>query len=453
MLDLTRDPKKSRAASNAIEAGQNASSVEYLSERKMRNLIRELAQDSGIFGIPARKLTAQGLHAEHVLLEALSNPEFLLLKPVTNHTFDSTPAATAIHLLSECGSTQSLDTLRYLMTVEPFEDDALAMFARLCDPEHLDELRSYLTDTNPSRLESVCNALSNRFYDAPKNNPQSIPFIEFLTPYMFNDDKRMNRDVIKTITEINKEVAAGILLKPEYLFVEQRTREIVLNQIARSNIPLPSGLATKLFEMDIDLSESADILKGCATTWPGKHWDLKLKSLLNALADTPQDPGYSKLQHSMLTDTLSDAVAVRLGYESSFELFNFDGEAGEAGEATPTQRTLRTLSAFKYELSNGGFLQFFFNSAGASWKQTIEAAQKIYSPQVTRLLKQAVATIKLTDTDTTRDAVHKRLEDLSETQENTLDELSSEFYKISNLFKVQIIRYVLEHRSELNKAD
>ena len=96
MLDLIRDPKKAKAASIAIKDGKEASAVGYLSEKRMRKLVKQLAYDSSLFGNTAKKLDAQGRHAEKVLIEALGNPHFLALESVSGHVFDSPPSKTVL---------------------------------------------------------------------------------------------------------------------------------------------------------------------------------------------------------------------------------------------------------------------------------------------------------------------------------------------------------------------
>lgn len=441
MLDLIKNPKKANAAIAAIDAGQRASNIGYLSEKKMRKLIKQLSHDSGTFGIPARKLEAQGLHAEPILLEALSDPDFLRQVGSSDHFLDRKPAETVIQLLRECGSSKCLPTLRFLWSNKELKDDSIAMFARHCAPEQLNEISPHLTEQDRSLIDSVSTSLQNRFSKQSENNTARQTTINFLTDYLYNDEEKINSSVLEAIAEIDHNTASEILLDPKLLFTIHPNQYFALKQIVESKIHLPENTITKLFSLDLDADSSVFVLHACASTMHSPEWEQRLEQILESLPSITD-----KFNRGYLVDKIADTIAARLGYESSYQMYNF---GCSPDEATPIQIQLCDLDAFRREVSNGGLLQFFFNSSGTYWKPILNAMQTINHQETITILEKAIQTIGLSNSDTTRDAIHKKLGTLTEMQEQKLDTLDKSYYEISDEFECKIIYFVLQNRNEL----
>lgn len=327
------------------------------------------------------------------------------------------------------------------MNNSKLQKDSIATFAQLCSPDQLDELRPFLDSTSRSPLNKVCTAFQNRFYERTGDDLVRNKVIHFLKDYLFNAELKINLDVIKAIAEIDQEAAASILLNPDLLYSGPPNQYWVLRQIAESNIPLSPKQANHLFSQELSEKESAYILCASATTLPEAQWDTELFRLLDLLPSIPK-----RFDRSSISDSLADAVAIKLGYTSSFTLYNFECDADEA---TPIQLQLCDLDAFQREVNNGGLLQFFFNNTGAYWKPILAATREINHPQTTDLIEKAVKVIGLTENDTTRQSIHQKLKMLSEPQEQSLDQLTETYYELSADLNAQIIRYVLQNRKEL----
>ena len=79
MLGLIRNKGYANAVQEQLQAQRDADSSGMMSAREMRKCVKQLQHQSNTFSIPARKLRAQGRHAEPVLLEALNAPKFLAM--------------------------------------------------------------------------------------------------------------------------------------------------------------------------------------------------------------------------------------------------------------------------------------------------------------------------------------------------------------------------------------
>lgn len=223
------------------------------------------------------------------------------------------------------------------------QNNALATFAQLCDPDQLDELRPYLDLTARSPLNKVCTAFQNRFYERTGDDLVRNKVIHFLKDYLFNAEQKLNLDVIKAIAEIDQKSAASILLNPDLLFSGPPNQYWVLRQIVQSNIPLSTEQASRLFSQELSEKESACVLCASATTLSDTQWETELFRLLDLLPSIPK-----RFDRSSIMDSLADAVAIKLGYASSYELYNFQCDADEA---TPLQLQLCDLDEKYYEMS------------------------------------------------------------------------------------------------------
>jgi len=134
MLRLIRDARYARRTSEILQANREADAVGMLSERELAKCIEQLRRDPSDYGIPARKIRAQGRHAEQSLHAALADPGFVALTTDSQGILDDSPAETALNLLADCGSEHSIPTVQRFLDHPQLGRTALRVFLEHCTP-------------------------------------------------------------------------------------------------------------------------------------------------------------------------------------------------------------------------------------------------------------------------------------------------------------------------------
>jgi hypothetical protein len=95
---------------------------------------------------------------------------------------------------------------------------------------------------------------------------------------------------------------------------------------------------------------------------------------------------------------------------------------------TPAQQTFHAVWWFEAELNNGGFDQFFFNSAGDLSQQTLDGLRRIGAPKCADILQRACALFPGRMPPTDRDTRQDQLEVITDANEDAFESLDAEFY-------------------------
>ena len=93
-------------------------------------------------------------------------------------------------------------------------------------------------------------------------------------------------------------------------------------------------------------------------------------------------------------------------------------QAGGFASLTPAEQTLHAVWWFEAELNNGGFDQFFSNSAGDLTPNTIEALERIGASACAVILRRAVALFPDSIPHKDRDTRQDQLEAIIDTNED-----------------------------------
>jgi hypothetical protein len=96
---------------------------------------------------------------------------------------------------------------------------------------------------------------------------------------------------------------------------------------------------------------------------------------------------------------------------------------------TPPERVVYCLDGLEREVNNGGFTQFFANSAGDHALETIEALRTLGAPRVAELVAAAVAVFPDGHPAADRDDRQRQVDQLDEAARAKLDQLDSAFYE------------------------
>jgi hypothetical protein len=88
---------------------------------------------------------------------------------------------------------------------------------------------------------------------------------------------------------------------------------------------------------------------------------------------------------------------------------------------SPAQVQFVALGGLRTEINNGGFHQYFFNTAGDLANEAIEAAERVAAPELADLLRRAAALLTVTEMSD-RDARQDALEGIDPDEFESLDD-------------------------------
>jgi hypothetical protein len=138
---------------------------------------------------------------------------------------------------------------------------------------------------------------------------------------------------------------------------------------------------------------------------------------------------------------------IELVSQPSFSLW----EIPEAELSTPQQVFLRVW-AVKGEVDNGGFEQFFFNSAGDRAPQTIEALREIGAHSTARVVEQACTLLGSKGPPPISEAPQAALAKIYPRAEAIWTRLEDEFYSDPDRLDRKLVEYVIENKDHFPGA-
>jgi hypothetical protein len=120
---------------------------------------------------------------------------------------------------------------------------------------------------------------------------------------------------------------------------------------------------------------------------------------------------------------------------------------GASGLSEP-QLYYLTLSGLDAEVRNGGFTQYFFNSAGDLAGRAVDAAGAIGATEAARIIRKAVALFGPGGPAPDRDA---RMNQLSAIEHEALEELDTQYYDCPDDLRELLPMYVARHPDEFRQ--
>ena len=162
-------------------------------------------------------------------------------------------------------------------------------------------------------------------------------------------------------------------------------------------------------------------LHGSPSMFRNGRWCNKIKccstSFALFMAATARLPG----SRSKVGDDMPDLFAVSETVFAKVQSVSFDS-------LTPAEQTFHVVWSFEAELNNGGFDQFFFNSAGDYAPQTIAALEQIGASSGADILRRACALFPGGMPNPRRDVRQDQLENITDQNEAAFEKLDAEFY-------------------------
>lgn len=158
-------------------------------------------------------------------------------------------------------------------------------------------------------------------------------------------------------------------------------------------------------------------------------WLLVLATLGCGSADTK---AASDSRVPQVTQSVADILQIeddtKFAIAMSDLLFAREANVGYE-HLSAAERVVFCLDGLEREVNNGGFSQFFENSAGDHALDTIEALRALGAPTMAALVAQAVSIFPGGRPATDRDRRQRELDQLGEQARTRLDQLDTAFYE------------------------
>jgi hypothetical protein len=118
-----------------------------------------------------------------------------------------------------------------------------------------------------------------------------------------------------------------------------------------------------------------------------------------------------------------------------------EGEIG-FGKLTPREQVFFCVWSLEAEVNNGGFDQYFSNSAGDYAPETVVALRAIDAEHTASLVESAMALFGLEGPDSVRNTRHDELERLTDAQREVFSELDKRFFAYEDNLGELLARYM-----------
>ena len=130
------------------------------------------------------------------------------------------------------------------------------------------------------------------------------------------------------------------------------------------------------------------------------------------------------------TPLLADEVAIDL-FKVSEAVWAREAEHGINGLTDPEKVFLRVWN-LEAEVNNGGFAQYFENSAGNYAVGTPDALRSVGAPEMAALVEQAMQPFGTSGPPADRDARARAIEALPASAQESWNQLDAQFYKLAS---------------------
>ncbi len=115
---------------------------------------------------------------------------------------------------------------------------------------------------------------------------------------------------------------------------------------------------------------------------------------------------------------------------------------------TDADKTFNYVYWLETEVNNGGFNQYFFNSAGDYAQDTVKALQDIGANYTAELLQQAISIFSEKTPSPDRYKRQEQLEKIGEEGEIFLSELDQKFYVYTDPIGALLVDYVKKYKEK-----
>jgi len=116
------------------------------------------------------------------------------------------------------------------------------------------------------------------------------------------------------------------------------------------------------------------------------------------------------------------------------------------------ERVFRVVWELESQVNNGGFDQFFYNSAGDVVAHAAGFLEEIGAAQMARIVRSAASVFGPAGPALDREQRRVQLDDLDDDQADALESLDAEFYGYPENLTELLYRYVQQNRAQIRGA-
>jgi len=127
----------------------------------------------------------------------------------------------------------------------------------------------------------------------------------------------------------------------------------------------------------------------------------------------------------------------------------YQGPPGEFADLRPAEQVVWCIDGLEREVNNGGFEQFFLNSAGDQARETVSALRTIGAHHTAGLVERANG-VFAGGPSPNRDVRQGQVEALGETQREIFNQLDQEFFRYEDKLTTLLRAYVAQHTSDFS---
>jgi hypothetical protein len=243
------------------------------------------------------------------------------------------------------------------------------------------------------------------------------------------------------LLKLDRERAIPELLSPRVLHKENPIIFQILRALNDEQVKVPGAQLDALFrDFPLDAKEPRErSIHGALLMAMAVAHHPELNRMIAAARKSPD---------KFLTEQAAMALALSKGSRKPESVvFEKAGKVGFKGLTVPQQHFYCVWS-LSGEVNNGGFDQYYFNSAGDEANEAEAALKAIGATKTLSLLKEANGLFGLRGPSLDRGKRIRQLEDMSESKREKLSALDDQFFKDSDHLMSRLMLYVAEHAAE-----
>lgn len=422
--DLFRDETRARAVKPA-KGGRLAEVVAVLYTRPLEYEERRELEAAGKNAVPllvaalrdpkfllhlygASVLDGSALESACDLLEPFAEPPAKVLEPALRHK-DEGFRYRALYHLARCGNDNAIPALRA----------GLASASERCRTYALMGLE-FLARTGRG---------SPRFRRA---------LFDAARPLLEDSEYGPAEHAPRALLVLDRERAAKVLLSADVLRADHPNVREVLRALKDAQVPAP---APRLREVLAGLRAGANDFPRDRAYGDG----LLLLARAEGQAATDLIADARVWGNEFLKRAAAEAALLVAGVTDPYAVVMRRIErTGVAGLSEP-QLNYLTLTWLDDEVRNGGFSQYFFNSAGELAGYAVAAAEAVGAPKLARIIEKAVSLFGSDGPATDRD---ERMDQLSALSLPALSKLDTRYYDCPNDLRELLPLYAATHAKE-----
>ncbi len=444
MKQAARNPESMRDVARRIARKTEIKPPADPDSDYIRDLVeRLLDEDDREMVFPRQQLQQIGAPAESFLLVALNDPRYKRQSPNRDSRRDS-PYEQVVELLAAIGSNPLLPHLEPLLD-SPDEDlrtlaslNIAHVAADASVPLVLKALKHADEQVRKYAIMGIGWAL-----DSGHATPSFLhAMFDALVPIAAGEDPPGDYHAPEYMIRIDRSRATSMLGTDRFLHLEGGSLNDVLHMMQKHRIP-------------VDRERLWAILEHAKPRFKEYPWEDIYGDCLLMLAESADARILEELEHALdanLKYGRIDAAnaLLRIQRLPSLDTLTEALWNREFASLSTPQRRLLALREVEGEVSNGGYSQYFFNSAGDHWPAALEAARSLDAKHIASQIERAAAVFGRKGPSLDNERRRSQYGRISDSTEKTLDDLSSEFYKDHDRLHALLARYVISNRAEFD---